>query len=48
METEKKYYDQGWNDFIDGVPYDPKATEDWKDGWFDCNCTSPERRVKVD
>jgi hypothetical protein len=35
-----KFYDEGWNDYVDGIipdftgnhPY----TKDYKDGWMDC------------
>lgn len=30
-----QFYDEGWNAYIDGVPYDRSATLDWRDGWKD-------------
>jgi len=30
------YYDQGWNDYINGIAYDISKSLDWKDGWKDC------------
>lgn len=45
--TEKKFYDQGWNACIDGEPYDPKATLDWRDGWKDCFGAGSADRVKI-
>lgn len=43
----KKFYDQGWNAFIDGEAFDVNATRDWKDGWRDCESAIPEHRVKI-
>jgi len=31
----KKYYHQGRAAHIKGVPYDPTASADWRDGWVD-------------
>lgn len=30
------YYDEGWNAYIAKIPYNIKASLDWKDGWKDC------------
>lgn len=43
----KTYYDEGWNAFINGEPFDVKATLDWKDGWRDCQEASPEQRKPI-
>ncbi len=31
----KKYYDHGWNAYVDGEPFDSTASRDWRDGWKD-------------
>ena len=31
-----EFYDQGWNAYMRGEPYNPNATLDWRDGWRDC------------
>jgi hypothetical protein len=31
------YYDTGWNANVNKEPFDPKKSQDWKDGWKDCN-----------
>jgi hypothetical protein len=36
ITAPKKYYDQGWNAYIDGTQYTYNATRDWRDGWKDC------------
>lgn len=31
------YYDEGWNDYIDGRKYSwVNTTQAWRDGWIDC------------
>lgn len=45
---QKLYYDQGWNDRIKGVAYDIHATEDWQDGWKDCNDAPLEDRKEIE
>lgn len=37
-QKEYKYYDQGWNDFVDGKswPGTQNSTIDYRDGWHDC------------
>lgn len=35
--NEDKFYDQGWNDRVDLVPYDLRKPRDYRDGWKDCN-----------
>lgn len=42
-----KYYDQGWNAFIDGNPFDASAAKDWRDGWKDCESATPEDRKYI-
>lgn len=32
----RKFYDDGWNDYLLGVPFDIHENDDWKDGWLDC------------
>ena len=42
-----QFYDQGWNNCIDGLPYDSRATLDYRYGWLDCS-TAPEKdKVKI-
>lgn len=36
MNLTKRYYDQGWNAYLRGEPYDETAYLDWRDGWKDC------------
>lgn len=31
------YYDEGWNDCLKGIHFNPRATLSWRDGWRDCN-----------
>lgn len=30
------YYDEGWNAFLNGDPFDAAAAFDWRVGWKDC------------
>lgn len=39
----RNFYDEGWNAYIKGEQFDVFATEDWKDGWCDC-----QEAVEVD
>ena len=32
----KSFYDDGWNGFIEGVPFSIMQSEDSQDGWLDC------------
>lgn len=32
---EYKFYDFGWNAFVNGKPFVSHATLDWRDGWKD-------------
>ncbi|MBU9539385.1 hypothetical protein KTE58_23655 [Burkholderia multivorans] len=41
-ENNFRYYDQGWNAFIKGEPFNPRASSDWRDGWTDC-MEAPEK-----
>lgn len=42
------FYDHGWNARALGKPYNPKASNDWKDGWLDCdNAPEADRAVLV-
>jgi hypothetical protein len=34
--TLRQFYDQGWNDRIDGKPLETPNTMDYRDGWKDC------------
>lgn len=45
--TERKFYDQGWNAFIDNEPFTFKSTIDWQDGWKDCNEAASIHRKKI-
>jgi len=45
--SAKKFYDQGWNAFVRGEPYDPSATRDWRDGWKDCHDADAAHRVEI-
>lgn len=29
------YYDEGWNAYVMGVPFNATATVSWRDGWKD-------------
>lgn len=31
------FYDEGWNARLRGEEYNDNATEDWQDGWLDCD-----------
>lgn len=42
-----RYYDIGWNARIDNKPFNPKAYQDWKDGWKDYNELSEVDRVTI-
>lgn len=39
---QKRFYDQGWNDYLKGVPFDHNAFRDWRDGWQDCEQAEPK------
>jgi hypothetical protein len=38
------FYDEGWNARVCGLPYNPRASRAWRDGWADCNNAPPEDR----
>lgn len=46
--SDNKFYDQGWNAFIDGELFDPKANYDWRDGYTDCAEAKPEQRQRME
>jgi len=47
-EVKEVYYDDGWNAFLDGKPFNYEATLDWKDGWLDCSFASrTEKQEKI-
>jgi hypothetical protein len=33
--TIKRFYDEGWNAYIRGHPFDLDASKTWQDGWID-------------
>lgn len=32
---QETYYDQGWNAYVRGEPYDTNKSLNWRDGWKD-------------
>jgi hypothetical protein len=51
--SEKKFYDQGWNDYIDGAerPNRYSAAVDYYDGWHDaehCSVNDPSLLSKME
>lgn len=34
-KDEFKFYDHGWNAFVNGEPFNVLASRDWHDGWDD-------------
>lgn len=40
-------YDFGWNARIKNKPFNFDKSEDWKDGWNDCNSLTDERRRRI-
>lgn len=38
MNNKFKFYDYGWNAFVNGEPFNLLASRAWRDGWKDaCN-----------
>ena len=37
MEEKREFYDQGWNDRMDGRKLIVPCTRDYRDGWKDCD-----------
>jgi hypothetical protein len=46
-EGEKTHYSQGWNARVNNLPYDDRASAEWKLGWQDCREAKPEQRVLI-
>lgn len=39
----KETYKQGWNDYIDGIPFSAvNSTSEWQQGWIDCRDDTKE------
>lgn len=37
MADTGAFYDYGWNARMEGKPYIPHNSRDWRDGWKDCD-----------
>lgn len=48
QDPNKQFYDQGWNDRIDGMPLDVLgSTYHYRDGWKDCAEITDEERENI-
>ena len=47
LPEPKRFYDYGWNAFINGEPFEMNSTIDWKDGWTDCSEADPIDRIVI-
>lgn len=43
----KQFYDEGWNARSLGKQYDARASEDWRDGWKDCDSAPLSDRKEI-
>lgn len=42
------YYDEGWNARVQGEAYDFTKSQDWRDGWGDCEEAPEKDRILMD
>ncbi len=43
--SNRRFYDQGWNDRVDNQPLLYPCSESYKEGWNDCDFISDKDRI---